>query len=472
MVSIDSLRFIIPEGVLFVFALVVLFLGLIRVSKNILGLLSFLGVLISALFLLFYVGTSHVAFFSNMLCNDGMAFLFKIIILGITAAIVLLSMSFKAIDDDAGEYYFFLLVIAISMMVAVSAKNLMLIYLAVESVSVVSYVLSGFLKQEKGSSEAGLKYFLFGALSTGIMLYGISFIYGVFGTLDITGISTSLEQGFSKSIILSIACVFLLVGLGFKCGLAPFHMWVADVYQGSATPVAALFSIGPKAVGFVLLIRLCFDEFFMLLPQWALIASCLAVFSMTIGNMLAITQTNIKRILAYSSIAQAGCIAVGLAVGTPKAFEASIFYLIVYCFMNLLAFCCVIIHSRSGLSDEINEYAGLYKTDPITSFGMALALVSLAGIPPLAGFWAKFLVLFAAIENHSYFLAVLLILNSLIAAYYYLRIIRVMYFKEPKTHEVRAKSVGLQVVLILGTAGIFIFGIFPDLILNWLLFLK
>ncbi len=468
----DSLLFIVPESILFIFACVVLFLGLTKASKEILGLVAFLGVMISALFLPFWWGPSDLSLFYNMLVNDGLSVLFREIILGITGIVILFSMGYESLEEEAGEYYFFILAIAISMMFAVSANNLMMVYLTIEAVSLLSYVLTGFFKREESSSEAGLKYFLFGALATGIMLYGISFIYGIFGTLDFSGILTGLGQEPTKILILILALIFVLVGLCFKCGLAPFHMWVADVYQGAPTPVTALLSVGPKAVGFALLIRLFINGFSTVMPQWILLASCLAIFSMTIGNIFAIPQTNIKRLLAYSSIAQAGYIAVGLAVGTLAAVHALIFYVVIYSFMNLVAFGCVILNFRSLKSDEIDDYAGLYKKDPLAALCMTVALLSLAGIPPLAGFWAKFLILSAAIEKHFLVLAIVLILNSLVAVYYYLRIVKVMYLSEPKTHETSVKPFALRLALISGTAGILIIGIFPQLIFNWISIFK
>jgi proton-translocating NADH-quinone oxidoreductase chain N len=358
------------------------------------------------------------------------------------------------------------------MMLAVSANNLLMVYLTVEAVSLLSYVLAGFLKHEEPSSEAGLKYFLFGALATGIMLYGISFLYGIFGTLDFGSILTVIGQEPTKILILVLALIFLFVGLCFKCGLAPFHMWIPDVYQGAPTPVTALLSVGPKAVGFALLIRLFSHGFSAVMPQWILLTSCLAVASMSIGNILAIPQTNIKRLLAYSSIAQAGYIAVGLAVGSVASLKALIFYVIVYALMNLVAFGCVILNFRSVKSDEIADYAGLYKKDPVGALCMTLALLSLAGIPPLAGFWGKFLILSAAVEKHFYVLAIVLILNSLVAVYYYLRIVKVMYLSEPKTLEKPAKPFVFGLALVGGAACIVAFGIFPHLVFNWISIFK
>ncbi len=469
---VDSLLFIIPECTLFVFAFIILFLGLTKVSKDIVGLVAFLGVVVSALFLPFWWGPSDLPLFYNMLSNDGLSVLFREIILAIAGVVILLSMGFESLQDEQGEYYFFILLICVSMMLAVSANNLLMAYLTVEAVSLLSYVLAGFLKREEPSSEAGLKYFLFGALATGIMLYGISFLYGIFGTLDFASILTVIGHEPTKILILVLALIFLFVGLCFKCGLAPFHMWIPDVYQGAPTPVTALLSVGPKAVGFALLIRLFSHGFSAVMPQWILLTSCLAVASMSIGNILAIPQTNVKRLLAYSSIAQAGYIAVGLAVGSVASLKALIFYVIVYALMNLVAFGCVILNFRSVKSDEISDYAGLYKKDPVGALCMTLALLSLAGIPPLAGFWGKFLILSAAIEKHFYVLAIVLILNSLVAVYYYLRIVKVMYLSEPKTLEKPAKPFALGLALVGGAACIVVLGIFPHLVFNWMLIFK
>jgi len=313
-----------------------------------------------------------------------------------------------------------------------------------------------------------LKYFLFGALSTGIMLYGISLIYGLFGTTDLSIISKTINTGQINGLVSLILLVMILAGLGFKCAIVPFHMWAPDVYQGAPTAVTAFISAGPKAVGFAVLLRLFTNNFFYLYANWVDLMMLISIFTMTIGNIIAISQTNIKRMLAYSSIAQAGYMLIGLVVGTASGMEGILYYILAYALMNLGAFGCVILVSNSIRSDAIEDYAGLYKKDPVTSFMLSIFLLSLAGVPPLAGFWGKFLVFSAAIQSKFILLAIVGVLNSVVAAYYYMRVIKYMYLEEPKLEYIKQKSAPLQIALATVMAGVFIAGLYISPFLNWI----
>jgi len=483
---IESVRYILPEIILTGFALASLMLGLFVKKKGLLGTLCLAGILLAVLSLQqSYKAASPL--FSGMLINDSFSEFFKEIALLVTGLIILISMGYRPFSgeprpflqqkyagsqkergEDSGEYYFLLLLVAVAMMFAVSSNNLIMIYIALEAVSLISYILVGFLKRDVLSSEGALKYFLFGALSTGIMLYGISFIYGLFGTTDLSAISAALEAGDVNNFTAFISLMLILAGLCFKCALVPFHMWVPDAYQGAPTPITALISSGPKAIGFAILIRIFLKNFFPLFPNWVDIITVISIFTMTAGNLIAISQDNIKRMLGYSSIAQAGYILIGFAVGTPRGVEGSLFYILAYVLMNLGAFGCVVLISNSIKSDGIRNYAGLYKKDPAIAFMLTLFLLSLAGIPPLAGFLGKFLVFAAAIESRFIFLAVAGVVNSVVALYYYVRVVKFMYLDEPGTFEVQPRPISIQIALIVALAGILIAGLFPLPFLDWI----
>lgn len=468
MSAIESVRYILPEIILTGFALASLILGLFVKKKGLLGALCLAGIVLAALFLQeSYKAASPL--FCGMLLNDSFSEFFKEIVLLVAGLIILISMGYRPFSgEDSGEYYFLLLLVAVAMMFAVSSNNLIMIYIALEAVSLISYILVGFLKRDVLSSEGALKYFLFGALSTGIMLYGISFIYGLFGTTDLSAISAALETGDVNNVTAFISLVLILAGLCFKCALVPFHMWVPDAYQGAPTPIAAFISSGPKAIGFAILIRIFLKNFFPLFPNWVDIITVISILTMTAGNLIAISQDNIKRMLGYSSIAQAGYILIGFAVGTPRGVEGSLLYILAYVLMNLGAFGCVVLVSNSIKSDGIKDYAGLYKKDPAIAFMLTLFLLSLAGIPPLAGFLGKFLVFAAAIESRFILLAVAGVINSVIALYYYVRVVKFMYLDEPRTFEVYPRPISLQIALIVALAGILIVGLFPLPFLDWI----
>lgn len=465
---VESIKYILPEIILTAFALAALILGLFTKKKGALGILCLAGISLAVLFLQqSYKATGPL--FSGMLLNDSFSEFFKEISLLITGFVILISMGYKPFSgEDSGEYYFLLLSVTVAMMFAVSSNNLIMIYIALETVSLISYILVAFLKRDSLSSEGALKYFLFGALSTGIMLYGISFIYGLFGTTDLAAISTALETGNVNSFAAFISLILILAGLSFKCALVPFHMWAPDAYQGAPTPIAALISAGPKAIGFAVLIRIFLKNFFPLFPNWVDLITIISIFTMTAGNLIAISQDNIKRMLGYSSIAQAGYILIGFAVGTPRGVEGALFYILAYVLMNLGAFGCVVLISNSIRSDRIKNYAGLYKKDPVIAFMLTAFLLSLAGIPPLAGFLGKFLVFAAAIESKFLLLAVAGVINSVVALYYYIRVVKYMYMDEPKTMEIEPRPVALQIALIAALAGILIVGLFPVPFLNWI----
>jgi len=465
---LPSLRFIYPELVLVGFALAAMMGATFVKRQSLIGFGALIGVVLG-IFLLPVSFEAGPAILSSMLSHDSFSIFFRTVILLIAGLIVLLSIGDKEGNrEDIGEYYFFLLTVTVAMMIAVSANNLMMIYIAVETISIISYIMAGFLKRNVISSEAGMKYFLFGALSTGVMLYGISLLFGLFGTLSLPGMMQATLTNSVNPAALTLSVILVIVGLGFKCSLVPFHMWTPDVYEGAPTPVSALLSVGPKAVGFALFIRIFVENIVPLNFPWVNLATVMAIVTMTVGNISALKQNNIKRLLAFSTIAQAGYIFIGLTVGTAAGTKATLFYLFVYTLMNVGAFAAVISISNSLKSEAIEHYAGLYKKEPFTAIALAISLLSLAGLPPLSGFLAKFFVLAAAVDAKLVFLAVIAVINSVIALYYYIRVVKFMFLHQPTGDFSTSRSVALTIALTVTAFGNIILGVWPHPILNWL----
>jgi NADH-quinone oxidoreductase subunit N len=466
-INLSDLKFIFPEIILFGIALVILIGGLFIKRRNVLGIVGLIGLGLAGITLpQSYLTEGN--FFSNLLVSDWFSSFFKYIALLACGIVILISMGYKRLlDEEKTEYYFLLLIVTIAMMLAVSTNNLLMIYISIEAISLLSYILVAFNKRCGLSSEGALKYFLFGSLTTAVMLYGISFVYGLYGTLDLSLISSRLHEA-QNNFMVFVPLLLIFAGLSFKCAFVPFHMWVPDAYQGAPTPISALLSVGPKAVGFAVVLRVFSHDIFISTATWVHLVTAVSIFTMTVGNIIAVNQTNIKRLLAYSSIAQAGYIMIGFVVGSALGLKAVLFYLFTYLFMNLGAFGCVALISNSINSDTIEDYAGFYKRDPFTSFILAVFLLSLAGIPPLAGFLAKFMVFAAAIEAKFVLLAVVGVINSVIALYYYVKVIRFMYLREPKTIEVQARPFALNLALVIAFAGVLFIGLWPQPFLNWI----
>ncbi len=464
---VQSVTFVTPEIILLIAAIVILVASFTVNSKGVLGVVALAAIVMASLYLPHSHKTASAPFF-NLLTNDSFSLFFKEISLFITGIVILLSMGYKELTEKSiGEYYFLLLNGTIAMLLAVSSNNLLMIYLSLEMLSLISYMLVAFLRNSPLSSEGALKYFLFGAMSTGIMLYGISLAYGLFGTTDLSAISEALKAGQVNRTVSLILFILMLAGIGFKCTMVPFHMWAPDVYQGAPTAVTAFISVGPKAAGFAILLRIFTSSFFSPHADWVSLMTLISIFTMTIGNVIAISQTDIKRMLAYSSIAQAGYMLIGFVVGDAGT-SGVLYYILAYALMNLGAFGCVILVSNSIKSDAIEDYAGLHKRDPVTSFMLSVFLLSLVGVPPLAGFWGKFLVFSAAIESKFILLAIVGVVNSVVAAFYYVRVIKCMYLDEPKAKDAGPRSWSLQLGVAVVMAGVFVAGIYLTPFLNWI----
>lgn len=406
-------------------------------------------------------GTQHL--FEEAFVVDQFARFMKLLILGGTAAAMLLSFDFlRQKGLMKFEYPILMLLSAIGMMMMVSANDLIALYLGLELQSLALYVLASMHRDNVRSSEAGLKYFVLGALSSGMLLYGASLIYGFTGSVSfsvIANVAQAQTQGTAESIGLTVGLVFLLVGLAFKVSAVPFHMWTPDVYQGAPTPVTAFFAAAPKMAAMGLLLRVLGSAFPALEAQWQQVIWFVSIASMLLGAFAAIGQTNIKRLMAYSSIGHVGFALVGLAAGTQAGTQGVLVYLLIYLVMTLGTFACILAMQRGDeMIEEIDQLAGLAQNNLLMAFTLAMLMFSLAGIPPLAGFWAKVYVFWPAIEAGLYPLAIIGVIASVIGAYYYLRIVKVMFFDEPKEKFVPL-SANLGFVMIASLIFIFAFAI-------------
>jgi len=397
----------------------------------------------------------QVAFGGQFVIDDFAHFAKWLVLIGAALGIVL-SLSYNERHGVARfEYPVLVLFATLGMFLMISANDLISLYLGLELQSLSLYVLAAFRRESLRSSEAGLKYFVLGALSSGMLLYGASLVYGFAGSTGFDTLATLFKSGTGPSIGVVIGMVFVLAGLAFKVSAVPFHMWTPDVYEGAPTPVTTFFTIAPKVAAFALFMRVLIGPFGPLIADWQQIIWLVAVASMALGALAAIWQSNIKRLLAYSSIGHVGYALVGLGAGTESGVRGVLVYLAIYIAMSAGAWCCVLVMRRGNrMVEGIDELAGLSRTQPAVALAMALLMFSMAGIPPLAGFFAKLYVFMAAVEAGLYALAVIGVLASVISAYYYLRIIKLMYFDEPA--EAFDRPVGREIGVVLAGTTLFI----------------
>ena len=362
------------------------------------------------------------------------------------------------------EFPILILSSILGMIVMISSNDLIVFYMGLELQSLSLYVLASFNKDNILSSESGLKYFILSALSSGLLLYGCSLIYGFSGSTNFIQISENIDI---NQYSLTFGIVFILVGLAFKISAVPFHMWAPDVYQGSPTPVTLFFAILPKVAALTVLIKILYVPFLNLIEQWQMIVIFLSIASMIFGAVAAIGQKNLKRLIAYSSISHMGYTIAGLSTGTNEGIQSSIIYISIYVVMNLGFFCCLLMLKRDGKYYEtVEDMSGLSKNHPMLSFSVLLILFSLAGIPPLAGFFAKFYVFMAVIKSEMYFLAITGLLSTVIAAFYYLRIIKIIYFDPEKEKFDTHHNIALKVSLFITTIFILFYFIFPSTLIQ------
>ncbi len=448
-----------PELVLIVGAMALLMLGVFRPESDreaeAIGWLA-IGLLGLAAWFVLQQPEGAPALFEGAFVVDGFARFMKVLTLVASAAALLLSFDYlRETRTLKFEYPVLALLATAGMLMMISANDLISLYVGLELQSLALYVMAAFRRDDLRSSEAGLKYFVLGALSSGMLLYGASLIYGFTGSTSFAVIATAAGQpGAGENIGLIIGLVFLLVGLAFKVSAVPFHMWTPDVYEGAPTPVAAFFAAAPKVAAMALLMRVALASFAGIKPQWQQVVTALAIASMGLGAFAAIGQSNIKRLLAYSAIGNIGYALIGLAAGSPEGARGVIIYLVIYVAMTLGAFACVLAMRRSqGMVEDIDELSGLAQTNLGMATVLAILLFSLAGIPPLAGFFAKFYVFVAAVKEGLWALAIIGVLASVVGAYYYVRIVKVMFFDEPRE---RFASVQAKAALVMGVTGLYV----------------
>lgn len=464
---------ILPEIFLSALAMVLLLINVFGPSgqKSYLAYISFFGIVATAVL----VGAGwggHIESFSGSVVLDNFATFFKMIFLLAAGLAVLISDQYMEREGcNHGELYPLILFTVVGMMFMASGTDLMTIFLGLEVMSVSLYVLAGFNRANKKSNEAGLKYFLLGAFSTGFLLYGMALTYGATGTTRIYKIASVVGQMTlpSANIMLVAGMLLMMTGFLFKIAAVPFHMWTPDVYEGAPTPMTAFMSAGPKAAGFAALLRILLVAMPTLQVEWSQLLWVLAVLTMTVGNITALRQDNIKRMLAYSSIAHAGYALVGLTAGNGTATAGILFYMLSYTFMNIGAFAVIILIAKKGETNgNVMDFAGLGFKRPVLAVAMTIFLFSLAGMPPTAGFIGKFYLFSGAVQKGYIWLAVIGVLNSAASVYYYLRVMVYMYMKEP-TEEFEWTQVTAPVVLalIIAIAGTMIPGIVPSVILEY-----
>lgn len=469
-----------PEIVLLVMGCVITLvdLGVKSAGRTVTYVLSLLTLVVVALFTGMYASNGNTFYaFGNMVVSDSMGNWLKCFA-AIAMAVTLVYGRGYARDRGmlrGGEYFSLSLLALLGMFVMIAGNNFLIIYLGLELLTLSSYALVALRRDNTSAVEAGMKYFVLGAMASGFLLYGLSMIYGATGSLDIGEVFKAVNSGLLRHQVLVFGLVFVVAGLAFKLGVVPFHMWVPDVYQGAPTAITAIVGGAPKLAAFAIVIRLLVDGLLPLAIDWQQMLAVLAILSLLIGNLAAIAQTNVKRMLAYSTISQMGFVLLGLMSGVVNgnveaatagnAYSAAMFYVVSYVLTALATFGVVLLLAREGFeSEEIADFAGLNQRSPLYAGVMAICLFSMAGIPPLVGFYAKFAVLQAVVAAGSALyiaLAVFAVIMSLIGAFYYLRLVKVMYFDKPITATQVSAPFDVRVVLVINGALVLLLGLFP-----------
>jgi len=459
----NNLNIILPEIFIALSIMFLLILGVFKKNSSQLTFnLSLFVVLITTIITVNETfSINRITLFNESIVIDYMASFMKIITLIVSFLVLIISSNYlKSYRIFKIEYPILVLSSVLGMMIMISSNDLIVFYMGLELQSLALYVLATFNRNQLKSSEAGLKYFVLSALSSGLLLYGCSLIYGFSGSTNFDIIANQLN---SNEYVLTFGIVFILVGLAFKISAVPFHMWAPDVYEGSPTSVTLFFSIVPKIAALTVFIRFLYVPFLNLIDQWQMIIIFLSIGSMIFGAIAAIGQTNLKRLIAYSSISHIGYALAGLATGSNEGIQSSIIYISIYVVMNLAFFSCLLMLKRKEqYFESIDDLSGLSKNHPILSLSLLIVLFSLAGIPPLAGFFAKFYIFKAVLEQSMFFLAIVGLLSTVIAAFYYLRIIKIIYFDKEKEKYDSDHSMWLKFSLTFSTILILLYFIFPS----------
>ena len=458
-----SIVYILPEIFLSLSIMFLLMLGVfIKKSFNLVYLLTILS-LIFAIALILNQPDEIIKIFNDSYIIDRLSIFMKVLTLLFCLFVLLSSKDYvKSNSIDKIEYPIIILSSTLGMVLMISSYDLMIFYLGLELQSLSLYILASFKRNNEKSTEAGLKYFVLSALASGLLLYGCSLIYGFTGSTNFEIISTNLNEANTGAVF---GIVFIIVGLAFKVSAVPFHMWTPDVYEGSPTSVTSFFALVPKIAAISVFIRFMYVPFINVISQWQTIIIFLSIASMILGAVAAIGQNNIKRLMAYSTIGHMGYVLAGLATGTNQGIQSTIVYLTIYLVMNLGAFGCIFMMKRENIFYEnINDLSGLSKNHPMLAFSFLIILFSLAGIPPLAGFFAKFYIFMAVIEVKMYALAIIGLVTTVVSSFYYLRIVKVAYFDRPKKPFDESYDWGLKSTLILSSILILIYFIYPSIL--------
>jgi len=469
----QSAMIIMPEIILVIFALIQIVVAAVIPNRDVraYGLLSVLGFILAGCALYCPERLQHLTnngdlssyAFGHMLVDDGLARFVKLMVLIAASLSIMLSWSYLEQEKLAQPEYPVLITLAtLGMMLMVSASDMLALYVGLELQSLSLYVLAAWRRDDAKSSEAGLKYFVLGALSSGLLLYGISLIYGYAGSTDFVNLAFALRDAATPPLGILFGMVFVCAALAFKVSAVPFHMWTPDVYEGAPTPVTAFFASAPKVAALALFMRLLLQPFSGLIHQWDQIVVFIAVASMILGSFAGVAQTNIKRMMAYSSIANVGFALVGLAVISKSGIQALLIYLAIYYLNTLGAFGIIMCLRRQGkMVEQISDLSGLSKTNPLLALAMVVFMFSLAGVPPLAGFFGKYFIFLAAVKAHMVPLAVIGVLTSVVSAFYYLRIIKVMYFDEPMQPIDPLPDWGVKFVIVVTALFMLLFTLWP-----------
>ncbi len=456
---------VMPEIIMTLLALLILLADLVIKRKETIALLSIISVAIVVYALKGSLGTT----FNGMFISDGYSTFFKLIFILNVILTVLISVKYIVIEKvNFGEYYALILFSTLGMMIMASAGDLIVLYLGLELMALSTYVLAGFMRYDIKSNEAAVKYFLLGAFASAFLLYGTSLIYGLTGTTDIMAIRNYIaEKGLEHNHMLLLSMIFFAVAFSFKIAAVPFHMWAPDAYEGAPTSITAFMSVGPKAAGFAVLGRVFLIGFGTMRVEWTAILIPVAILTMGVGNIVALSQTNIKRMLAYSSIAHAGYALLGIIAGGVDGMASVMVYMLVYAFMNIGAFAVIImLRSENFKGDNISDYEGLAKNHPLAAALMLVFMFSLTGIPPTAGFMGKFYIFMSAINAGYTGVVIIAVIFSAISAYFYLRIVMLMYMKEPKENVVLSTSPALGLALAITLIFVLLIGIVPSAVLT------
>ncbi len=449
-----------PELALVALAILLVVLDLVLTEKGKVAL-PFVGVagLAATAGLVIALAGRREASFTGTFVVDDLASFFKVIFLAAAALVMLSSVDFiRRRTRYQGEYYATILFSTLGMMLMASGRELLTLYVALELTSISLYILAGFLKKDQGSTEAGLKYLLLGALASTALLYGVALLYGLTGTTFLTDVAARLTLSPASA----VAVVLVAAGFGFKMAAVPFHMWVPDVYQGAPTPTTAFVSTASKAAGFVIVLRVFATALAPLAGLWPALFAVLAAVTMTVGNLGALRQTNVKRLMGYSSIGQAGYALMGLAAASAATSAGLIFFILAYALTNLGVFAAITHVSDRLQSDDLADYHGLHRRSPWLALAMTLCLLSLVGLPPLAGFWSKVFLFLSVFSQGQVLLVIVALLNSAIAAYYYVKIVHSMYLKPAPIDKPLPGSYSVGAALALAVAAVLIIGVFPN----------